>query len=139
LPTLSSILIAASAATILLLGLAHLLFTFRGPAFMPRDRALAARMEEVAPVISVDTTMWKAWIGFNASHSFGAILFGAVYGYLALLHPAFLAASGFLLALGLLLLGGYLGLARRYWFRTPFRGILLALVLYAAALVGLWA
>jgi hypothetical protein len=93
------------------LGLAHLLFTFRGPAFMPRDRALAARMEEVAPVISVDTTMRKAWIGFNASHSFGAILFGAVYGYLALLHPAFLAASGFLLAL----------------------------VLYAAALVGLWA
>jgi hypothetical protein len=95
-------------------------------------------MEEVAPVISRETTMWKAWIGFNASHSFGAILFGAVYAYLALLHAAFLAASGFLLALGLVTLCGYLGLARRYWFRTPFRGILLALVLYAAALFTLW-
>jgi hypothetical protein len=27
--------------------------------------------------------MWKAWVGFNASHSYGAILFGLVYGYLA--------------------------------------------------------
>lgn len=137
-PTLSSILIGASAAIILLLGFAHLLFTFRGPAFMPRDRALKARMEEVAPVISSETTMWKAWVGFNASHSFGAILFGAVYGYLALLHPAFLFASHFLLALGLLTLAGYLALARPYWFRTPTRGILLALVLYVAGLLVLW-
>lgn len=137
-PTLSSILIGASAAVILLLGLAHLLFTFRGPAFLPRDRTLKARMEEAAPVISLETTMWKAWIGFNASHSVGAILFGAVYAYLALLHPAILAASGFLLALGLITLCGYLALARHYWFRTPFRGILLALVLYVAALFALW-
>ena len=133
-PTLPSILLGAGAVVILLLGLAHLLFTFRGPAFMPRDRALAARMEEVAPVISRETTMWKAWIGFNASHSIGAILFGAVYAYLALLHGAFLFGSGFLLALGLATLCGYLVLARRYWFSTPFRGILLALVLYVAAL-----
>lgn len=133
-PTLPSILIGASAAVILLLGSAHLLFTFRGPAFLPRDRALKARMDEVVPVISRETTMWKAWVGFNASHSAGAILFGAVYGYLALLHPAFLFASHFLLALGALTLCGYLALARRYWFRTPFRGILLALVLYVAGL-----
>jgi hypothetical protein len=137
LPTLPSLLIGASAAVILLLGLAHLLFTFRGPAFMPRDRALKARMEEVAPVITRETTMWKAWVGFNASHSVGAILFGAVYGYLALLHPAFLFASHFLLALGLVTLCGYLALARRYWFRTPFRGILLALVLYLVGLLVL--
>jgi hypothetical protein len=138
LPTLSSILIGASAAIVLVLGLAHLLFTFHGPAFLPRDRELKTRMETGVPVISRETTMWKAWIGFNASHSFGAILFGCVYAYLALLHPAFLAASGFLLALGLVLLCGYLALARRYWFRTPLRGILLALVLYAAALFTLW-
>jgi hypothetical protein len=87
-------LIGASAAIVLLLGLAHLLFTFRGPAFMPRDRVLKARMEEVAPVISRETTIWRAWVGFNASHSFGAILFGAVWGYLALAHEAFLFASG---------------------------------------------
>ncbi|MFC5462529.1 LIC_13387 family protein [Massilia niabensis] len=137
-PTLPAILMGAGAGMILVLGLAHLLFTFRGPAFMPRDRALRARMEEAAPVISRETTMWKAWVGFNASHSFGAILFGAVYGYLALLHEAFLFGSRFLLVLGLLLLCGYAVLAQRYWFSTPFRGILLALGLYVAALLPVW-
>ena len=137
-PTLPAMLIGASAAIVLLLGLTHLLFTFRGPAFMPRDRALKARMEEVAPVISRETTIWRAWVGFNASHSFGAILFGAVWGYLALVHETFLFGSGFLLVLGLLLLCGYVFLAQRYWFSTPFRGILLALVLYVVALLPVW-
>ncbi|MGX4643413.1 LIC_13387 family protein [Massilia sp. SYSU DXS3249] len=131
-------LIATSAGIILLLGLAHLLFTFYGARFMPRDRVLQARMREVAPVISRETTIWKAWIGFNASHSFGAILFGAVYGYLALMHQAFLSNSAFLLSLGLLLLCGYVVLAKRYWFSTPLRGILLALTLYVLALLGVW-
>lgn len=51
--------------------------------------------------------MWKAWVGFNASHALGAILFGLVYGYLALLHLAFLFQSWFLLAVGFALLVGY--------------------------------
>lgn len=133
--TLPSALIAASAAIILLLGLAHLLFTFSGPKLMPRDRELQARMQEVAPVISRETTIWKAWVGFNASHSFGAIMFGAIYGYLSLVHAAFLFRSTFLLSLGLLLLCGYLFLGKRYWFRVPFRGILVALALYVLALL----
>lgn len=137
-PTLPALLIGASAAVILLLGLAHLIFTFHGPAFMPRDRALKARMAEVTPVISGDTTMWKAWVGFNASHSAGAILFGAVYGYLALVHAAFLFGSAYLLALGGVLLCAYLVLAWRYWFSTPFRGIGLALGLYVLALLPVW-
>lgn len=53
-------LIAASAAIILLLGLIHLLHTFYGPKLLPRDRDLKARMEEVSPVITRETTMWKA-------------------------------------------------------------------------------
>ena len=80
--------------------------------------------------------MWKTWIGFNASHSFGAILFGAVYCYLSLVHSAFLFQSTFLLSLGLLALLGYVFLAKRYFFRTPFLGILLATFLYVLALIG---
>ena len=82
--------------------------------------------------------MWKAWIGFNASHSYGAILFGAVYGYLALVHSAFLFQSRFLLLLGLLLLAGYVFLGKRYWFSVPFRGIVLASALYGVGLVVGW-
>ena len=137
--TLPPFLVAGSAAIILLLGLAHLVYTFHGPKLLPRDRELQARMQEVSPVITRETTMWKLWIGFNASHSFGAILFGAVYGYLSLLHSAFLFQSKFLLSLGLLLLFGCVFLGKRYWFSTPFRGILLATALYVLALVTAWA
>ena len=138
LSTLAPLLIAGSAAIVMSLGLIHLLYTVRGTKLLPRDRDLKARMEEVSPVITRETTMWKAWVGFNASHSYGAILFGAVYGYLSLAHSAFLFQSTFLLSLGLLLLGGYAYLGKRYWFRVPFRGILLATVLYVIALVAHW-
>ena len=131
-------LIVASAAIILLLGLVHLLYTFRGPKLHPRDPELRARLEAVSPVITRETTMWKAWIGFNASHSYGAIFFGAVYGYLALVHPEFLFQSAYLLLVGALLLAGYVFLGKRYWFGVPFRGILVATALYLAGLaVGL--
>ena len=133
--TLAPSLIAGSAAIIMLLGLIHLLYTFHGPKLLPRDRDLQTRMQDVSPVITRETTMWKAWVGFNASHSGGAILFGAVYGYLALAHGAFLFQSTFLLSLGLLMLCGYAFLGKRYWFSVPFRGILLAAVFYVIALI----
>lgn len=132
-------LIAASAAILLLLGLIHLVYTFRGTKLHPRDAALLARLKEVSPVITRETTMWKAWIGFNASHSYGAMLFGLVYGYLALVHAAFLFQSTFLLLIGLLLLAGYALLGKVYWFSVPFRGIVLSASFYVAALIVGWA
>jgi len=135
----ASLLLATSAFVILALGVAHLVFTFRGNRFHPRDAALEARLKEVSPIITRETTMWKAWVGFNASHSYGAILFGLVYGYLALVHGPFLFASPFLLGVGLLLLGGYVFLGKRYWFSIPFRGIVLATALYVLALGARWA
>lgn len=136
--SISSALITASAAIILLLGLVHLLYTFHGRKLHPRDAAFEAQMRVVHPVLTRKTTMWKAWVGFNASHSFGAILFGLVYGYLALLHSAFLFQSSFLLGLGLLLLTGYVFLGWRYWFSVPFRSIVVATICYVIALTLLW-
>ena len=132
---LPSLLIAASATVIFALGALHLWYTFVGNKLHPRDADLRARLEQTSLVLTRETTMWKAWVGFNASHSYGALLFGAVYGYLALVHGAFLFQSWFLLALGLLLLVGYAILGRLYWFSVPFRGILLATAFYVGALV----
>ncbi len=132
-------LVVASAAIILLLGLVHLLYTFHGRKLHPRDPALEAHMREVSPVLTRETTMWKTWIGFNASHSYGAILFGLVYGYLAIAEGGMFFRSPFLLLVGLLLLVGYVFLGKRYWFRIPFRGIVLATAFYFAALVINWA
>jgi len=136
--TIAPWLLAASAAITLLLGLVHLLYTYHGPKLRPRDRELQARMEQVSPVITRQTTMWKAWIGFNASHGHGLILFGAVYGYLALAHSEFLFRSVFLLSLGLVLLSGYIFLAARYFFRIPLLGVVVATSLYVLALFVRW-
>ena len=130
-----SLFIAASAAIVLLLGIVHLLYTFRGPNLRPRDPELADRMMTVSPVITPETTMWRAWIGFNATHSFGLILFGALFGYLAMRHSAFLFHSWFLLALGFALLVGYAAVAKLYFFTSPFRGVVLATVLYVIGIV----
>ena len=132
---LSAYLIAAACAIILTLGVIHLVYTFRGHKLHPRDDALKLRMQEVSPVISRETTMWKTWIGFNATHSFGAILFGWIYGYLALQHPRFLFDSIFLLVSGLVTLAAYVVIGRLYFFSIPYRGIVAATVLYGLGLV----
>jgi len=80
----AQILMASSAAILLALGSLHLFYTFHGTKLTPREPALKAEMVRVAPIISRHTTMWKAWVGFNASHSFGAMLFGLVYGQMAI-------------------------------------------------------
>ena len=130
-----SVFIAASAAVILLLGLVHLLYTFRGPNLHPRDPDLTARMMAVSPVITRETTMWRAWVGFNATHSFGLILFGALYGYLAIRHSAWLFQSWFLLALGFALLLGYAMIAKLYFFTAPFYGVVSATTLYLLGII----
>ena len=133
--TIAPLLVAVSATIILLLGLLHLLYTFYGPKLLPRDRELQTRMQEVSPVITRETTMWKTWIGFNASHSCALLLFGAVYGYLALAQSDFLFQSVFLLSVGLIFLLGYIILAKRYFFSRPLVGVLLATVFYVLGLI----
>jgi hypothetical protein len=128
----AQILITLSAAIIMLLGLLHLVYTYFGNKLQPRDADLLARLKTTAPVISRQTTVWKAWIGFNASHSLGAILFGVVFGYLALQQPQLLLHSPVLGCTGLLALGAWLAMAKLYWFARPFQGIALALLLYVA-------
>jgi hypothetical protein len=133
---LATYLMVASAAVLFVLGLIHLIYTFSGPKLTPRDPELRERMNAASLVISRETTVWNAWVGFNASHAFGAMLFGLVYSYLAIFHRAFLFQSPFLIVVGFALLAGYTFLSMRYWFRVPFRGALLATILYAFAVIS---
>ena len=132
---LAAWLVAISSAILLFLGVVHLLYTFGGRKLHPRDPALEEAMKRDHPVLTRRTTMWNAWVGFNASHSMGAILYGLIYGYLALVHQAMLFASPFLLGTGLILLMGYVVVGRRYWFNAPNSGIWAATALYVAALI----
>ncbi len=132
----AQLLVITSAAIIMLLGVLHLVFTYVGDKLHPRDADLLSRLKTTAPVISRQTTVWKAWIGFNASHSLGAIFFGLIFGYLALRQPLLLLHSPFLGCTGLLVLGTYLALAKLYWFKRPLQGISMALLCYVAGFIA---
>ncbi|PTU32427.1 LIC_13387 family protein [Stenotrophobium rhamnosiphilum] len=125
-----SILILASCAIVFGLGTAHLALTFFSSRFEPRDANLAEQLRTVSPIISRQTTMWRAAQGFHVSHSMGPMLLGLIYGYLTICHFEFLKQSTFLVVLGGLTLAIYLVTAKAYWFKIPLRGIALALVLY---------
>jgi hypothetical protein len=135
-PPIHSLLILLSTLIIFVLGALHLLRTFRGKLFCPRDRELGFKMKAVSPLISTQTTMWKAAIGFHASHSVGAMLFSLVYMYLALEPTGLLFQSTFLLGVGLVYLALLVTLCRLYWLRLPFAAMLLATFLYAGAIIA---
>lgn len=124
-----------SAIIVALLGAGHLVLTLWGPKLLPRDRDLRLAMERVHPVITTQTTIWRAWMGFNVSHSMGAIMFGFFYGYLAIAHPEVLFSSVPLQLFGLVTLVAYLVLARLYWFISPLLGIGVSLACYVLSLV----
>ncbi len=131
----ASLLIAASATILGVLGAVHMLYTFRGNKLDPRDPAVRAAMEQTHPVITRQTTVWRATKGFNASHSLGLIAFAGVFGHLALWRSDVLAGSPFLLALGMGVLLAYLVLARRYFFSIPFWGVAFACAHFAVGWV----
>jgi hypothetical protein len=116
----------------ILLGLIHALYTYldidRPRRLVPQDPVVAQAMAESNLRLSgTGTTMWRAWVGFNFSHSIGVILFGAlcvgagaVLGTMAL--PAWVLFVFVVIALIYLLVG------LLYWFRIPVAGIVLAAV-----------
>ena len=128
------ILISACAAITLYFGSVHLELTFFTDQLTPVDGQLETAMKHVAAHISSETTMWKTWVGFNVSHSMGLMLFGLIYGYLTVYQWEVLRRSYFLSGLGLLVLVGYVVLARLFWFKDPI-GVSTATLLYVAGFI----
>lgn len=131
----ASALVVAGSAILASLGALHVLLTFRGPKLRPRDPATLAAMRADSAGITRAASMWDFWIGFNLSHSLCAIVFGVLYGYLALAHPAVLFGSWFLLGFALATLASLLLVASRWWFAAPRNGIALTLACFVAAIV----
>ena len=132
---IATVLMVSSAVVLFALGTAHLTITFVGPKLTPRDPALQVRMSEVSPVITKETTMWRCWVGFNISHSMAAMLFGLIYGFLAIAHGSLLFSSAYLLIVGFLTVSGFFVLGKLYWFSTPFIGIGISFACYVASVI----
>ncbi|MFT4799913.1 MAG: hypothetical protein ACJAYE_001168 [Candidatus Azotimanducaceae bacterium] len=117
-----------------ILGTAHLIFTFFSDKFEAFDDSVTKAMQRTSPRISKDTSMWQAWVGFNASHSLGAMVFAGLYIPIAFSHFELIQESLWLAVLPVIVGVAYLILAKLYWFRVPFTGILIATLCFIAAL-----
>jgi hypothetical protein len=129
------ILVLVGASIFGVLGSLHLVYTFFTAKLLPRDRAVIDAMKGTSLVLTRETTVWEAWVGFNASHSLGAILLSAFYFLLALQHPQVLVQSKSFVLLAVAAGAAYLWLAHAYWFRVPFMGIALATACFVVAFV----
>jgi len=97
---------------------------------VPADPALIAVMAGTRVRLAGDATdMWRAWIGFNLSHSLGALLFGAT----AMAWPVIAPAHTPLAWLPAAVAAVYLTISLRCWFRAPNAAIAMATVAFAAA------
>ncbi|MEO6610599.1 MAG: hypothetical protein ABIT05_00650 [Chitinophagaceae bacterium] len=128
--------ICGSSIYIILAGM-HLLYTFFTNKFSVRDRETEERMKRNYPVLTNKTTMWKAWIGFNGSHSIGGIFFGVINLVFAVNYFELLGNSMGLLLLTCATSFFYLFLGFKYWFVIPRTGILVASVCFGIATIFL--
>jgi hypothetical protein len=115
---------------LVLMGSLHALYTFldigRPRRLVPQDPATALAMTKTPLRLSRGgTTMWRAWVGFNFSHSVGVVLFGGlcisagtVLGTMGI--PAWILLIFVVISLI------YLGISALYWFRIPTAGIAVA-------------
>jgi hypothetical protein len=132
--TPSAMLYAAGGTIFCALGTVHAVYMLmdlqRPRRLVPGDPALIPAMAGSRVRLAGDATdMWRAWIGFNLSHSLGALLFGS-----AVIAWPVLAAGHTLLAwLPAAVAAVYLTISLCCWFRAPNAGIAAAATAFAAA------
>jgi len=123
---LTGALLAIAGSIYLLLGTLHAVYTLldiRNPRrIVPDDPAVMTAMQAATIRLTRgQATMWQGWVGFNLSHSLGALLFGASCWIVAACFRGFAFAPWTLLLLAAIS-ALYLLLALRYWFRIPVLG-----------------
>ncbi|MFT7036301.1 MAG: hypothetical protein ACJA2S_004830 [Cyclobacteriaceae bacterium] len=113
-----------------ILGSIHLYYTFFSNKFSSKNEKALEEMKTSHPLISKETTLWKAWGGFNASHSSGTIFIGIMNIYIISNFYTTVKNDILFFLFNIVTVGFYLWLAKRYWFKAPFFGILLTLICF---------
>ena len=137
------VLVLLGSGIIVLLGIAHGIYTFRsapdGGPMMPINPEVREAMSVVGGIglaPELKTTLWKAWIGFNLSHSLGLVVVGLLIGLPVLDALASPVDNLAWLVCALVLPPLYLWLSIRHWFAKPTMGFALATVLIFFGVAG---
>lgn len=132
---IEQILLITGATIFGVLGTIHLVYTFFTNKFNATDSAVTEAMKDASPNLTKQTTMWKAWVGFNASHSLGAMLVTAFYVPLAVNHMDVIRGSLWFSVLPAIIGLSYLVLAKKYWFKIPLLGIVISTLCFFSAAI----
>lgn len=107
----------------ILLGAMHILYSVRDAwspkKLTPYDDSVRVAMQQSTLALTRQTTMWRAWLGFNISHGIGVLFFGLVYLTLAINDFALISKITLLPFFALAVSAGYLVLSVKYWFHIP--------------------
>lgn len=138
-------MVILGATVIALLGFVHAWFTLRstptGGPMMPIDASVKEAMSVegglgIAPELR--TTLYKAWIGFNLSHSLGLVVVGFLIGLPVVVQASVPFDNWSWLVCALVLPWLYLWMSVRFWFAKPTQGFTLAGVLILVGTLGEW-
>jgi hypothetical protein len=130
-------LFLAGAIPLLLLGTAHIIHTPRQPGdrkgLSPADPGLAEAMARSKALLTGRIDMWRAWVGFNLSHSLGVILLGLIVVLVGRTPTSFEQNALVFVPLAVVVSLAYLAVGLVYWFRTPNIGVGLSVLLFSCA------
>jgi hypothetical protein len=124
---------AMGSVILVILGTIHLFYTFFSNKFSSKNKDVISEMKHSSPIITNETTIWKAWIGFNASHSSGAIFIGVLNLFLAIKYFDTFKDEHFFFIFNIVTITFYVWLAKTYWFKIPFLGISISLICYISS------
>ena len=90
--------------------------------FTPTDDSVRKAMEGVPIALHPSTDLWKAWLGFNLSHSLGLVVFGGGLLAVTVLDLELFTNSVALQVIAIGMSGVYLTLSVKFWFSGPIIG-----------------
>lgn len=127
------------ATIFLVLGAAHGLLALsdlvRPRAFMPTHQSVREAMERSGILLYPKANMWRAWLGFNLSHSMGLVLFGAIVMTVGLFHFALFSESVIVQGGNFVVAAAYFLLSVRFFFWGPTLGVGSALICFLASIL----
>lgn len=135
------ILLSIAAAIIILLGGFHGFLTIRDlydpRSFTPTDDSVRKAMQNQPIRLHPSTDLWKAWLGFNLSHSLGLLVAGGTLLAIALFDPELFINHLSIQLSALAVAGIYLVLSLKFWFSSPAIGSgIITLCIFAAILLA---
>ena len=134
---MTQLLIIIGALPFLFFGVGHGLITLRDlrrpRAFTPPDPTLRQAMQQSSIRFRADINLWKAWLGFNLTHSLGLVVFGAAFLYVGIVAPSAFASSLLVQSFAVVVSAAYLVASNKYFFIHPVIGSALGVVCFLAA------